>query len=112
MTPERLTRMREEEQRQAARVLGVQTVTFLEGYYDGTLEPTLALRQELTLKLREWRPDLGFTFDPWKRYEIHPDHRAVALCPFVAIAWARSRMDFPGQLRAGLTAHKCGPVLF
>lgn len=112
MTPERLSRMREEEQRQAARVLGVQTVTFLEGYYDGTLEPTLALRQELTLKLREWRPDVVFTFDPWKRYEIHPDHRAVGLCTFDAIAVARGRMDFPEQLREGLTAHKVRQVYF
>src|SRR5260370_18130971 len=112
MTPERLSRMREEEQRQAARVLGVQTVTFLEGYYDGTLEPTLALRQELTLKLREWRPDVVFTFDPWKRYEIHPDHRAVGLCTFDAIAVARGRMDFPEQLREGLTAHKVRQAYF
>ncbi len=53
MTPERLSLLREAEQRQAAKVLGVQTITFLDGYYDGAIEPTLALRRELTLKIRE-----------------------------------------------------------
>src|SRR5689334_18475975 len=36
--PKHLAAIREEEQRQAAKVLGVQTVTFLEGYYDGEVE--------------------------------------------------------------------------
>src|SRR6266700_8342851 len=35
MTSERLASIREQEQRQAAAVLGVQTVTFLESYHDG-----------------------------------------------------------------------------
>ena len=112
MTPERLSPLREEEQRQAAQVLGVQTVTFLEGYYDGAIEPTLSLRQELTLKIREWQPDVVFTFDPWKRYEIHPDHRATGLCAFDAIAAARGHMNYPEQGRTGLPAHKVKQVYF
>lgn len=112
MTPEHLSIIREEEQRQAAQILGVQAVTFLEGYQDGTIEPTLALRQELTLRVRGWRPEVVFTFDPWKRYEIHPDHRAVGMCTFDAIAAARGRMDYPEQLRGGVTAHKVSQVYF
>jgi LmbE family N-acetylglucosaminyl deacetylase len=112
MTPERLSPIREEEQRQAAKILGVRTVTFLEGYYDGAIEPTLELRQELTLKIREWRPDVVFTLDPWKRYEIHPDHRATGLCTFDAIAAARGWMNYPEQLRDGITEHKVKQVYF
>jgi LmbE family N-acetylglucosaminyl deacetylase len=112
MTPERLSPLREKEQRQAAQVLGVQTVTFLEGYNDGTIEPTLALREELTLRIREWRPDVVFTFDPWKRYEMHPDHRATGLCTFDAIAAARGWMNYPEQLHDGKTEHKVKQVYF
>jgi LmbE family N-acetylglucosaminyl deacetylase len=112
MTPERLSPIREEEQRQAAKVLGVQRVTFLEGYFDGAIEPTLTLRQELTLKIRQWQPDVVFTFDPWKRYEIHPDHRATGLCTFDAIAAARGWMNYPEHLRDGVTAHKVKQVYF
>jgi LmbE family N-acetylglucosaminyl deacetylase len=112
MTPERLSSIREDEQRQAAKILGVQTVTFLNTYYDGFVEPTLALRQELTFKIREWRPDVIFTFDPWKRYEIHPDHRATGLCTFDAIAVARDWMTYPEQLRDGITEHTVKQVYF
>ncbi len=112
MTSERLSSLREKEQQQAAQVLGIQTVTFLEGYADGAVEATLALRQELTLKIREWQPEVVFTFDPWKRYEIHPDHRAVGLCAFDAIAAARGRMNYPEQLHGGVTAHKVKQVYF
>jgi len=112
MTPERLSALRVDEQHSAAAVLGVQTVTFLEGYSDGALEPTLELRQRLTSKIRDWRPDVVFTFDPWKRYEIHPDHRATGLCTFDAIAAARGWMNYPEQLREGVTEQKVKQVYF
>ena len=46
MTMERLAAIREEEQRNAANMLGVRDVTFL-GHNDGEVEVTLALRGEL-----------------------------------------------------------------
>src|SRR5215469_14903747 len=46
MTMERLGKMREDEQRYAAGVLGVRDVTFL-GYNDGEVEVNLGLRREL-----------------------------------------------------------------
>jgi hypothetical protein len=64
MTPERLAAIREEEQREAARLLGVQRVLFLEGYSDGYLEASFKLREELVRKIRELKPDVVFTFDP------------------------------------------------
>ena len=76
MTIERLAKIREEEQRNAASVLGVQEVTFL-SHNDGEVEVGMALRRELVHVMRQWEPDVLFTFDPWRRYEIHPDHRAV-----------------------------------
>lgn len=49
MTPELLASIREHEQRQAAELQGVQAVTFLNGYFDGEVEPTMSLRRELAL---------------------------------------------------------------
>ena len=54
MTPDRLASIREQEQRRAAEVQGVQMVTFLNGYFDGEVEPTLALRRELAYIVRQW----------------------------------------------------------
>jgi LmbE family N-acetylglucosaminyl deacetylase len=47
MTREALAPIREEEQRQACRVLGISEVVFL-GYEDGHSEPSLALRRRAT----------------------------------------------------------------
>lgn len=112
MTPQRLAQIREEEQRRAAQVLGVKEVTFLEGYSDSEVEPTLALRRELALHIRKSRPDVVFTFDPWRRNEVHPDHRAVGICTLDAIACARNRMSFPEQLVDGLAPHNVRDIYY
>jgi len=112
MTAERLMVIREEEQRRAAAVLGVQSVTFLEGYRDGEVEVSLTLRKALALEVRKIRPDIVFSFDPWKMYEHHPDHRATATCSLDALVAARSPMYFPEQLRDGITPHRVRQVYF
>jgi LmbE family N-acetylglucosaminyl deacetylase len=102
MTPERLASIREQEQRQAAETLGIKLVTFLEGYFDGEVEPTIQLRREIALAVRQIKPDAVLTFDPWKKNEAHPDHRAVGICTVDALACARGSMYYPEQLRTGL----------
>src|SRR6266849_5351565 len=56
MTRDALVPIREEEQRQACRVLGIPDVIFL-GFEDGMLQATLDLRRELTRVIRRFRPD-------------------------------------------------------
>src|SRR2546428_9599656 len=55
MTPERLAKIRHAEQRAAAAKLGVREVFFL-GYEDGSLQPTLDLRREITRWIRRCPP--------------------------------------------------------
>jgi len=87
-THEQLAAIRREEQRNAARVLGSDDVTFL-GYIDGRVEPTLELRLEIARVIRRVRPDVIITQDPLFRYSPtyinHPDHRAVADATLAAI---------------------------
>lgn len=110
MTPSRLTAMREAEQREAARVLGVREVVFL-GYEDGYLQPTLQLRRDITRLIRQHRPDVLVTFDPETRffggfYPNHPDHRAAGDATVDAMfPSARDRLTFPELLADGLEPH-------
>ncbi len=79
MTPERLAAIRAEEQRAAARVLGVARVEFL-GYPDGEVEDTRALRLDVTRQIRRWKPDLVVCQSPNRTYNLgasHRDHRTV-----------------------------------
>ncbi len=111
MTMERLAKIREDEQRHAAEVLGVREVAFL-GYNDGDVEVNLGLRKDLVHAIRRVQPDVLFTFDPWRPYEIHPDHRNVGLCALDAVASARMPMYYPEQLNSGMTEHRLKQVYF
>ncbi len=112
MTPARLSSIREQEQKHAAKVLGVQTVTFLDGYSDSEVEATMDLRRELALMVRKIQPDIVFTFDPWRRNEVHPDHRAVGICTLDALACARTLLSFPEQLVDGITPHRVRDIYY
>ncbi len=79
--PSELCGDRRVEQGNAAAVLGVHQVNFLE-YPDGYLVPDLALRKEVTRIIRKERPDVLLTCDPKTLYVgdnriNHPDHRAA-----------------------------------
>lgn len=97
--------IREQEQRRSAELLGIKALTFFESYADGEIEPTISLRRDIALIVRQWRPDVVFTFDPWKRYDMHPDHRAVGLCTQDALVNA-SAGNFPEQFVNGVVPHK------
>jgi LmbE family N-acetylglucosaminyl deacetylase len=98
MNPERLTRIRGEEQRNAARLLGVERVQFL-GYPDGEVEDTRDLRRDVTREIRRWRPDLIITQNPHRTdnlYASHRDHRITAGVVLDCVyPLARDHMSFP-----------------
>jgi LmbE family N-acetylglucosaminyl deacetylase len=107
--------IREKEQRAAAKILGVTELMLL-GYADGTLEPTLAMRRDLTRVIRRFRPDIVVTSDPTVRYYgneylNHPDHRAVANAALDAVfPSSETSAIFPELLAEGLPAHKVKQV--
>src|SRR5919198_326819 len=98
MTAERLARIRETEQRNAARTLGVEHVEFL-GYEDGEVEDTRQLRLDVTRQIRRWRPELIITQNPNRTlnlYGSHRDHRITAGVVLDCVyPLARDHMAFP-----------------
>src|SRR5436305_13515944 len=80
MTAERLAQIRHAEQRAAAMKLGVKDVFSL-GYDDGSLQPTLDLRRQITRWIRRTKPDVVMAPDPTRpwpapRHFTHPDPRS------------------------------------
>lgn len=107
-------RTRVAEQEAAARILGVEGVTFLDGV-DGEVFDTLALRDQLTAELRRFRPQLIATHDPLTRiYRWHPDHRAVGFAALhAAFPSTRLMTFFPHHAEQGLGTHTVsGALLF
>ena len=95
--PGQVAAVREVEQRAAAAELGVKQVIFCH-HPDGLLEYSLTLRRELAGYLREYNPDTVVTIDPWRKYQLHPDHRVAGLSTLDAIYAAREWHIFPEQL--------------
>ena len=110
MDPLELARVRESEQRAAAKIVGYEDVTFLHRP-DGALENDLALREQLVRLIRSFRPDAVLTMDPTvlfhsSGYIQHTDHRAAGMSAIDAVyPAARNPMAFPNLAREGLAAH-------
>ncbi|MDE3088120.1 MAG: PIG-L family deacetylase [Chloroflexota bacterium] len=99
----RLAAQREAEQRDAASALGIREVIFLE-YADGELEASAPLRRQLALLYRKRQPELLLAFDPWKQYELHPDHRAAGHAALDARLAAKMPLYYPESHAQGLRA--------
>jgi LmbE family N-acetylglucosaminyl deacetylase len=86
---QKLVATRQTEQREAAHRIGATgSVTFL-GAVDGELDNTHHMRDSLSRLIRIVQPDVMLGHDPWKRYRLHPDHRAAGFLLTDAIVAAR-----------------------
>jgi LmbE family N-acetylglucosaminyl deacetylase len=105
--PTTLAQTRSSEQQAAADALGAQEVRHL-GHVDGELEYSMALRREVCHHIRDVRPNVVLSHDPWQRYQLHPDHRATGWAAVDGVISARDHLFFPEQ---GLTAHRPDALL-
>jgi LmbE family N-acetylglucosaminyl deacetylase len=117
VSPLALARIREEEQRTAARVVGAEEVVFLRKP-DGELAYSLEFRGDLVRLIRQFRPRIVFTHDPANRaydnqYVFHADHRLVGELAFDAVyPAALNRNYYPEHFAAGLSPHAVAEIYF
>ncbi|MDP9238350.1 MAG: PIG-L family deacetylase [Chloroflexota bacterium] len=104
---EEMRAVRDNELNGAARVLGVSRMIPL-GYSDGDLAFQTTpnkLRGQFMRIIREVKPDIVFTWDPFAPNEGHADHRAVAVAAGEAASFAHFPLYYPDQIAEGLPAH-------
>lgn len=118
--------LREEEQRAACEVLGVQAVEFLR-FPDGHLLNTEEARKAVVRLIRKYRPRVVFTHDPTQHvfapdpnekpeetaYLNHPDHRATGNIVLDAIFPAAGNpRSYRELLIEGLQPYKVHEIYF
>ncbi|MGH9177028.1 MAG: PIG-L deacetylase family protein [Acidimicrobiales bacterium] len=103
-----LVALRQEEQRAASRALGGKGRVVFLGWPDGELEAGLEQRGQVAAAIRRIRPDVVLGHDPWRRYRLHPDHRAAGFLLTDGIVAARDPHFFPEQ---GLETHRPSALL-
>ncbi|GAB3251450.1 PIG-L family deacetylase [Alteromonas gracilis] len=103
--PDECRTVREAEQVESARVVGVDEVDFL-GLPDGVLEYGVTLRRAIAGAVRRHRPDIVITGnfrDTWGGRNLNQaDHIAVGKAVLDAVRDAGNRWVFPEQLTDGL----------
>jgi LmbE family N-acetylglucosaminyl deacetylase len=102
-----LVALRQEEQCRAATLLGGGDVNFL-GRTDGALCNDSRTQWEVSRWIRLIRPDVVLAHDPWRRYRLHPDHRAAGFIVTDSIVAARDPHFFADQ---GLAPHRPSALL-
>ena len=108
--PADLAKIREEEQRQAAAVLGIAEVVFLR-FPDQGLEDCSELREKLVRQIRTYRPETVVTIDPYRRYLRHRDHAMCGRVTLDAIfPYARDHLSYPEHLQEGLEPYRVREV--
>lgn len=115
---DKLVQVRKEEQRSAAEKLGVDQVDFL-NEIDGEVKNTRALRKKIVRIVRQFQPDVVFSFDPSNRiyesrYVAHRDHRTVSEAVFDALSpAAKNSAYFPGlNDEEGVDPHLVAEIWF
>lgn len=82
----------------ACEVLGVTNVQVFD-YPDGYLStiPLSVIEEKIVQLIRDTNPDVILTFDPWKRYQLHPDHRLVGQVVLDATLKSQNILCYPEQ---------------
>jgi LmbE family N-acetylglucosaminyl deacetylase len=115
LTFDEIRRIRREEQINAAGLLGVKSVDFMD-YEDGYLVPDLEMRKQVVRWIRQYRPQILVTCDPTnifpsEQYINHPDHRNAGQVVIDAVfPAAGNRFFFPELLDEGYEPHEVDEV--
>lgn len=115
LNKEAICRIRRQEQVNAAGLLGVKSVDFMD-YEDGYLVPDLEMRKKVVRWIRKVQPQILVTCDPSnifpsEHYINHPDHRYAGQVVIDAVFPAGgNRFFFPELLEEGHAPHEVEEV--
>lgn len=87
VSPEELIKTRDAELRAAAKVLSAQRCVSL-GLRDCIPEDVQTIAVKVAEVIRDIKPQMLMTVDPWLPYEAHPDHRKVGMAVVEAMLFS------------------------
>lgn len=109
LTKADVAKKREEELRASNDLLGFKETIIL-GYPDAGFIDSAKLRKELVYYVRKYKANRVITFDPWAKYEVHPDHVVVGRMACEAGAFSAFPLLYEDQIKEGINAHSCDEI--
>jgi LmbE family N-acetylglucosaminyl deacetylase len=111
LTKKQVADMREKELRESNQILGFKENIILD-YPDAGFINGPELRERLVFYVRKLKADRVVTFDPWVKYEVHPDHVIVGRMAAEAGAFSAFPLLYSEQLKEGIKPYACSEVWF
>ncbi|MFX0123157.1 MAG: PIG-L deacetylase family protein [Candidatus Hodarchaeota archaeon] len=106
ISPEELAKTRKKELTNAMKILGGNPPIFLD-FPDGFLrEHIRELKERLIYWIRKLKPHIILTWDPWKKYQIHPDHIEVGRITSEAAVFSCFPLMYPEHMEKDLEPHQ------
>lgn len=102
---------RRKEQEEAGEILGVRSFHWLD-FPDGHLYDNEELRKKIVGVIRNVRPDIIFTVDPWLQYETHIDHIITGRVASFAARTSGNPRFYPEQLQDGVRPHRIQAIAY
>lgn len=103
MYPELLASIRRREQEDAAKLLGVKDVYWLD-FRDAELSDTLSVRSRIITYIRKLKPSVVLAPDPYAPYEAHSDHIITGRAALEAVLLSGLPHVNDVDIRSGLEA--------
>lgn len=107
--PELLASIRRREQEEAAKLLGVKSVYWLD-FRDAELSDTLSVRNRIITYIRKLKPSVVLAPDPYAPYEAHGDHIVTGRATLEALILSGLPHVNDVDIREGLEAFTPGFV--
>jgi len=109
---EESTRRLRDDQRRAGQIMGVTGSAVL-GYPDAGKYDYFEVRRDMIKAIRQVRPDILFSMDPWMAYEAHSDHLlASRAAAEAAILYSFMRLQTVPEVDANYQVHPIEAVVF
>jgi LmbE family N-acetylglucosaminyl deacetylase len=109
LTKADVAQKREQELRASNDLLGFKETIIL-NYPDAGFIDGAKLRKELVYYVRKLKANRVVTFDPWAKYEVHPDHVIVGRMACEAGAFSAFPLLYEDQFKDGITANACDEI--
>jgi LmbE family N-acetylglucosaminyl deacetylase len=100
-----LSQQRHQEMENACKILGASKLIWF-NFDDGTLNETPELKERIYRTIRLEKPDVVITFDPWRKWDFHPDHRVIGYLATEAAYLADGFRYFPEHHAEGIEPAK------
>ncbi|MFW9929516.1 MAG: PIG-L deacetylase family protein [Candidatus Thorarchaeota archaeon] len=111
ITKKHVAEKREKELDSANKILGIKEKIMLD-YPDAGFIRGEELRKDLVYYIRKLKIDQIVTFDPWVKYEVHPNHVIVGRMAAEAGAFSSFPLLYEDQLGYGIEPYMCSEVWF